>query len=1293
MKRWLCLALAIAMCCVQILSASAALAEETAVSAPVEANVELAEDVGLGLPAPAGDDAPAVEEPSPAEEAASAAPAEEAPADPQPGSEEAALMQKDGESIAPVDLTLSQNAVTIGVKEVYQRVVATPVPPEGAAECRTVITWRSSNAKIAKVDAASGAITGVKAGSATITAATDNGIERAVSVTVMKAPKKVTLTPVSALLGPGSRVALTPASDPKTASGVYTYQSSNTAVASVDADGVVTGVSKGVATITASSFNGVKATCRVTVLNAPTTLTFEQDPFVMAVGMRVAIPVSARDADGDEAMAGYTWSSDHPELLSFDEYGVATARAEGTATVTAASGSVTATGTVNIVPAPTDMTLAVSQLSIGLKEVCPAIEATLIAPGGVSVEASDLTWSTSNAKIVAVDPDTGVLTGVKKGSATVTARTMNGIERSAKVTVMKAPSTVTVAPAELALSEGMTGVLTPALKKNTACGAFTFNSSNPAVATADARGRVTGVSKGSATITVKTFNNKTATCKVTVYGPPASVRAPECKLVAGMTRAIEAEALDADGDPTPAGYTYAIDPSSVDPGCIALDAETGEVTGVRRGEASVIVTANGGMSATCAVRVLAAPADMVLETSAVSVMVKGTYAMPEPLLIPPAGETDCQAEITWRSANAKIARVDAQTGLVTGVKAGTTTITAATHNGIERSVSVLVGKAPTKVTLKPKKLSLEAGASERLTATLNKNAIGTISFMSSNEAVAVVDEEGLVTGISAGKATITAYTQNNKKAKCTVTVTGSAVLATVTLTPSTLSLAEGSTYRLKASVANVTYSSSDTGVAAVASDGTVSAVSGGSAVITARTAAGATATCAVTVIGAPEQVFLDAERIELAVGATRTLTATVMDAAARSGYASCAFKVLEGSDVASVDASGTVKALRAGTAVIGVTAPNGVDSHVDIRSGLSVQTRCVVVVSEGAAARIELPATLNVKLGGTATVTPVLYGTDGSALTSAEYTLSIEGDAAVLDGNVLTGVKVGTAVLTATAGSGVSATCNVVVSGARYRFFGAYEYNDKNVTGVLYFSKNNVQSMWNVLSRTKIDGTAYEKTSIMANPAKSALLSGINTAFADSTDDDVSVVYICSHGYNYIDVSSDKSMHYGIQLPGYENYKSSSQYYITAEELFSAVSAIRGRVVLIVDSCFSGVFISNMRSKLNAEGGRISVLCAATDTKASYYTSKSMSSDFDFFTYFLLEGLDYDMQKHQYGMGYSADTDGDGAITLSEFFTHAHDQVIANLPAYSGKSWFHGNPAQTPTWYAGGNADLVLFQR
>jgi uncharacterized protein YjdB len=160
------------------------------------------------------------------------------------------------------------------------------------------------------------------------------------------------------------------------------------------------------------------------------------------------------------------------------------------------------------------------------------------------------------------------------------------------------------------------------------------------------------------------------------------------------------------------------------------------------------------------------------------------------------------------------------------------------------------------VSLDKTEITLAEGETHTLTATISPDNAQdkSVTWSSSEEAIAKVDQNGKVTAVKAGTATITVTTKDGgKTATCAVTVI--AKVASVSLDKTSMTLTVGETQTLTATVTpdnaqdkSVTWSSSDATVATVDQDGKVTAVKAGTATITVTTTdGGKTATCAVTV--------------------------------------------------------------------------------------------------------------------------------------------------------------------------------------------------------------------------------------------------------------------------------------------------------------------------------------------------------------------------------------------------------------------------------------------------------------
>jgi endoglucanase len=258
----------------------------------------------------------------------------------------------------------------------------------------------------------------------------------------------------------------------------------------------------------------------------------------------------------------------------------------------------------------------------------------------------------------------------------------------------------------------------------------------------------------------------------------------------------------------------------------------------------------------------------------------------------------------------------------------------------------------TGVTVSPTSASIGAGTTTTLTATvLPANATNkSVTWTTSNAAVATVSASGVVTGVAAGSATITVRTQDGGfTATSAITVTSSNVPVTgVSVTPTSATIGVGTTRALTATVSpsnatnkNVAWSTNNAAVATVNASGVVSGVSAGTATITVRTQDGGfTATSAITVTSTNVPVTgvtVSPTSASIGVGATRALTATVSPSNATNKNVTW---TTSNAAVATVNASGVVTGVAAGSATITVRTQDGGFTATSAITVTSTPTPC-----------------------------------------------------------------------------------------------------------------------------------------------------------------------------------------------------------------------------------------------------------------------------------------------------------------------------------------------------------------
>src|SRR5439155_1043958 len=236
------------------------------------------------------------------------------------------------------------------------QLTATPRDSTGAPLPGRALTWLSSNLNVAAVDGG-GLVTGQAPGAATI-AAVSEGVTGTATLTVTNIPvASVTVTPVTASISPGQMWQLT--ASPKDANGnpltgrVVTWASSATAIATVNVSGLVTGVTAGSATITATS-EGQSGTAAVTVSVVPVaSVTVSPAPASVPVGQTVQLTATPRDASGNPLSGRpVSWGSSNTAVATVSGSGVVTGVTAGAATITATSEGQSGTATITVTPVP-----------------------------------------------------------------------------------------------------------------------------------------------------------------------------------------------------------------------------------------------------------------------------------------------------------------------------------------------------------------------------------------------------------------------------------------------------------------------------------------------------------------------------------------------------------------------------------------------------------------------------------------------------------------------------------------------------------------------------------------------------------------------------------------------------------------------------------------------------------------------------------------------------------------------------------------------------------------------------
>ncbi len=452
-------------------------------------------------------------------------------------------VQKARAQVASVSLTLPLS-LTAGQTV---RATATPKDANGKALTDRTVTWYTSSASVASVSD-SGIISAVAPGSAVVSAVSE-GVAGQATMAVMPPPPtpiatvSVAVSPSAVVVGQTAiaTATLEDSSGNALSGRVVTWESSNTAVATVDATGGVKAVGQGNAMIKASSEGKANSSSLSVSAPAPipvASISVSPATSTLQVAGTVQLSAVTRDANNN-VLTGrvISWSSSSTGIATVSASGLVTAVAAGSASITASSEGQSASAAITVnAPAPIPVaSISVSPATSTL-QVGGTVQLSAVTRDGNNnvLTGRVISWSSSSAAVATVSAS-GLVTAVAAGSATITA-TSEGKSGTSAITV-SAPApvpvaSVTVSPATASVQVGGTVQLTAVTRDangNILTGrAITWSSSTTTVATVSGSGLVNTLIVGSATITATSGNaSGTAAMTVSAVPPPVTGGSPE----------------------------------------------------------------------------------------------------------------------------------------------------------------------------------------------------------------------------------------------------------------------------------------------------------------------------------------------------------------------------------------------------------------------------------------------------------------------------------------------------------------------------------------------------------------------------------------------------------------------------------------------------------------------------------------------------------------------------------------------------------------------------------------------
>ncbi len=426
-----------------------------------------------------------------------------------------------------------------------------------------------------------------------------------------------------------------------------------------------------------------------------------------------------------------------------------------------------------------------------------------------------------------------------------------------------------------------------------------------------------------------------------------------------------------------------------------------------------------------------------------------TLSVGEPLtLVAMIGDkVATSSDVTWSSDHEEYVTVSAE-GVITALAVGKSNITVTTIDGGNKAlctITVVVKMESITITPETKELAFGEGVDPAFTTfTVAKTAFApenattpATEWKSSDESIATVSADGLVTAVTAGKVDIYAASTDGSGVEsnhCVVTIKAAQSVESITISgaPENSTMERGGTLTLLAAVLPenatnqaVVWSSSNDDVISVTQEGVITALNAGTATITATAKDGSEKsglTEVITVVIPITNIAISGNSTELEVGEEETLTCTLTPA--ETTDTDVEWKS-SNTDVATIDQDGKVTAIKVGETTISVTSKN--DSNQTASYILKVIAKTIKVSS----VTLSEDQVIQYSNGATATITATVKE-DNADNKSLDWESSDNTIATVDDNGTVTALKAGEVTIAATAadGSGKSDECKILFCSA-----------------------------------------------------------------------------------------------------------------------------------------------------------------------------------------------------------------------------------------------------------------------
>ena len=516
---------------------------------------------------------------------------------------------------------------------------------------------------------------------------------------------------------------------------IKSWQSSNSAIVAVDKNGIITAYKVGTAKITAIATSGQKYLWEVTVKEPVVSkISLNSKTAIIKVGNTHKLTIATIEPT-NATCKKITWTSSNENAATVNN-GIVTGVAPGNAMIVASCDDVKASSNIIVEPYETNIPIKVTKITLNKTSMTLEVGKTdklsvsKIEPTGATC--STITWATSNKSVATVN--NGVVTGLSAGSVTITA-TCDGIKASANITIKKSENKVET------FTISMTSNTSQTLNAKSSVKEWKTNDAN--VVSVDEKGKVTAKVAGTATVTAFLTNGDQNIWVITVVRPKVTkitLNKTSATIDAGKTETLSVSKIEPTGSAC-STITWSTSNKSV------ATVNNGVVTGVASGTATITATCDG-IKATAAITITKPKVTKITLNKTSATIEVGKTDTLSVSKIEPTGAT-CST-VTWSTSNKSVATVN--NGVVTGVKAGTATITA-TCDGIKATATITVKNKPTITKLELNETIKILGLNEKYKLSLKEGNCTNASWSSTNTDVATVSA-GEVTTKNLGITTI-----------------------------------------------------------------------------------------------------------------------------------------------------------------------------------------------------------------------------------------------------------------------------------------------------------------------------------------------------------------------------------------------------------------------------------------------------------------------------------------------------------------------------------------------------------